>query len=61
MTATFEISIPDLEGAVEALVDRAAAGETILLTRDGQPVAYIGPLPRYPDRGFGILDPEIEA
>jgi antitoxin (DNA-binding transcriptional repressor) of toxin-antitoxin stability system len=53
----FEISVLHVEDFIEELVTRAEAGETIILTRDGKPVACIGPATTiYPDRGFGVLD-----
>jgi antitoxin (DNA-binding transcriptional repressor) of toxin-antitoxin stability system len=63
----FEISIPNVEDFFEDLIAQAEAGETIILTRDGQPVACIPPVSAqkpavYPDRGFGISnDPAFEA
>jgi antitoxin (DNA-binding transcriptional repressor) of toxin-antitoxin stability system len=56
-----EISDAGAEMEFEALVARAAAGETIIITRDGRPVARLYALPIYPDRGFGALDPKSEA
>ena len=61
MTKKFQISVADAEAELDALLDRAEAGETIIITRDGQPVASLSPLPAkkpcvYPDRGFGISD-----
>jgi prevent-host-death family protein len=60
--AEFQISIADAEADFDAVLARVEAGETIILTRDGQPVVCITPPPVYSDRGFGILDdPASEA
>lgn len=41
-----EVSIRDLRNHGGEVVDRAAAGERIVITRDGKPVAELHPLPR---------------
>ena len=57
MTKTLsEISIEVAEAELDTIIDRVEAGETIVITRDGQPVASIRPLSIYPDRGFGVPD-----
>jgi antitoxin (DNA-binding transcriptional repressor) of toxin-antitoxin stability system len=61
MAKYFEIEIPNVEDFVEGLVAQAEAGEIVILTRNGEPVACITPAV-YPNRGFGALtDPESEA
>jgi antitoxin (DNA-binding transcriptional repressor) of toxin-antitoxin stability system len=43
------------------IVARVEAGETIIVTRDGKPIAYLRPAV-YPDCGFGVPDdPTSEA
>ncbi|QIJ74321.1 type II toxin-antitoxin system prevent-host-death family antitoxin [Methylobacterium sp. NI91] len=44
------VSVADAEGRLRDLVRRAQAGETIVLTREGQPVARIEPIRPAPDR-----------
>lgn len=41
-----EVSIRDLRNHGGDIVDRAARGETITITRDGRPVAELRPLSR---------------
>ena len=41
-----EASIRDLRNRGGELVDRVAGGEHIVVTRDGEPVAELRPLPR---------------
>jgi len=40
-----EISIAKAKAGFAALVDRAEKGEQIIVTRNGRPVACLGPLP----------------
>ena len=40
-----EISIAEAKAKFAALVSRAEAGEQIVVTRNGRPVACLGPLP----------------
>lgn len=57
-----EISIAQAKAGFAALVARAEAGEQIVVTRNGQPVACLGPLPQtklpvYGDlRGLWVAD-----
>ncbi|HEV2544029.1 MAG TPA: type II toxin-antitoxin system prevent-host-death family antitoxin [Methylobacterium sp.] len=44
------VSVADAEDRLRDLVRRAQAGETIVLTREGQPVARIEPIQPAPDR-----------
>src|SRR6202166_2594721 len=59
---TGEISIAKGKARFAALIDRAEAGEQIIITRNGRPVACVGPLPAkkpiiYGDlRGLQISD-----
>jgi antitoxin (DNA-binding transcriptional repressor) of toxin-antitoxin stability system len=39
------ISVSDLRDDTEAVLRRVEAGETLIVQRDGQAVAQIGPLP----------------
>jgi prevent-host-death family protein len=41
-----EIAVGDLRDRAEELVDRAAGGELITITRGGDPVALLGPARR---------------
>jgi prevent-host-death family protein len=40
-----EVSIAEAKAKLAALVSRAEAGEQIVVTRNGRPVACLGPLP----------------
>ena len=51
-----QMSIAEVEAELDAGLDRAASGEFIIITRDGRPVACVGPIAIYADRGFGIPD-----
>jgi prevent-host-death family protein len=69
------VSLYDAKTNLSALVDRAAAGEEIVITKNGVPQARIGPLPslggeRVPAGALGLTyvaedfdgaDPQIEA
>jgi prevent-host-death family protein len=54
------MSIEDVEADLDAVLARVEAGETIIVTRDGKPVACLTPPTArplvYADRGFGIAD-----
>lgn len=41
-----EINPTDAEARLGALLDRVDAGESILITRNGRPVALLSPVPR---------------
>lgn len=43
-----EATIRELRNQGAAVIDRVLAGETITITRDGEPVAELRPLPRRP-------------
>lgn len=43
-----EVSIRELRNQGGAVVDRVSRGETVTVTRDGQPVAELRPVPRKP-------------
>ena len=50
-----EISIAKAKAGFAALVARAEAGEQIVVTRNGRPVACLGPLPAKKPIVFGDL------
>jgi prevent-host-death family protein len=49
------ISVAQAKSEFAALVARAEAGETIIVTRSGRPVACLGPLPRRQPIKYGEL------
>jgi prevent-host-death family protein len=58
------VGIRELRNQVAAVVRRAAAGERVVVTVDGRPVAQLGPLEPEPGRltlddlaAAGLLDP----
>jgi prevent-host-death family protein len=53
MNAT--VSVAQAKARFAALVARAEAGEKIVVTRSGRPVACIGPLPEHPPIKYGEL------
>ena len=50
-----EISIAKAKSGFAALVARAEAGEQIVVTRNGRPVACLGPLPKKKPIVYGDL------
>jgi len=60
------VELGDSEGELAQLVDQAARGEEIVITRDGEPVAQIIPLQRKKPREFGsgkgmfIMHPDFD-
>jgi prevent-host-death family protein len=70
-----QISLDDATTRLSSLVDRAAAGEEVLIAKNGVPLARLGPLPtarqaRVPANALGVsviaedfdaVDPEIVA
>jgi len=54
MDGRSHVGIRELRNNVAAVVRRAAGGERILITSDGQPVAMLGPVE--PDAGGITLD-----
>ena len=50
-----EVSIARAKAGFAALVARAEAGEQIVVTRNGRPVACLGPLPAKKPMVFGDL------
>lgn len=50
-----EVSIAKAKAEFAALVSRAEAGEQIIVTRNGRPVACLGPLPAKRPVIFGDL------
>jgi len=60
-----EVSIRDLRNHGGEVVDRVAAGERVIITRDGRPIAELRPLPRPPLAGSVVRErwsrlPEID-
>jgi prevent-host-death family protein len=49
------LSVVEAKERLECLVSRAEAGETIIVTRDGRPVATLGPLPQPRPIKYGYL------
>jgi prevent-host-death family protein len=54
-TMTQAVNIAEAKAKLSALVDRAAAGEEIILSRAGRPVARLMPLAERAPRQPGIL------
>lgn len=50
-----EVSIAKAKAEFAALIARAEAGEQIIVTRNGRPVACVGPLPAKKPIVFGDL------
>lgn len=50
-----EVSIAKAKAEFAALVSRAEAGEQIIVTRNGRPVACLGPLPKKKPIVYGDL------
>jgi prevent-host-death family protein len=50
-----EVSIAEAKAKFAALVSRAEAGEEIVVTRNGRPVACLGPLPAKKPIVYGDL------
>ncbi len=48
MAAVGEATIRDLRNHGGEVIDRVRAGERVTITRDGEPVAELRPLPRRP-------------
>jgi len=49
------VSVAEAKSQFAALVARAEAGESIIVTRSGRPVACLGPLPVRPPIKYGEL------
>lgn len=50
-----DVTIRDLRNRGGDIVDRAATGERVTITRDGTPVAELRPLPRPPLDAAAVL------
>ena len=50
------VSIAEAKARFAALVNRARSGEKIIVTRDGKPVACLGPVPQQEEVEFGDLE-----
>jgi prevent-host-death family protein len=48
------ISVAETKARLSELLDRAAAGEAIVVTRSGKPIARIAPLASREPRPFGV-------
>jgi prevent-host-death family protein len=57
------VSVQDLQGSLDALLDRVESGEPLVVVRDGRPVAVLQPLPRGPvePRPFGLCAGEFQV
>jgi prevent-host-death family protein len=51
-----EVSVRDLRNRGGEILNRVADGETLTVTRDGDPVAELRPLPRRPLRAELLLE-----
>lgn len=49
-----KISVAETKARLSELLDRAAAGEEIVITRSGKPIARIAPLASREPRPFGV-------
>jgi prevent-host-death family protein len=48
------VSVAETKARLSALLDRAAAGEEIIVTRSGKPIARLAPLAERSPRPFGV-------
>lgn len=60
------VSIRELRNSGGEVIARVAGGETLLVTRDGEPVARVTPLPRRPASAEGLQErrrclPRVDA
>ena len=46
-------SVAETKNSLSSLLDKAAAGEEVIITRHGRPIAEIKPLPAQPVRSRG--------
>lgn len=53
---TAEVAVRDLRNHGGAILNRLAGGETLTVTRDGDPVAELRPLPRRPLQAGLLLE-----
>ncbi len=53
---TAEVAVRDLRNHGGKILDRVAGGETLTVTRDGDPVAELRPLPRRPLQAGLLLE-----
>lgn len=51
-----EVTIRDLRNRGGDVLDRISRGETLIVTRDGHPVAELRPLPRQPAKASVLLE-----
>ena len=57
-----KVNVYDAKTNLSRLLDRAAAGEEIVITRHGRPVAKLGPIrPRKKPRKLGTMKGEIKV
>jgi prevent-host-death family protein len=55
LSTSTTVSVAQAKSRFAALVSRAEAGETIVVTRSGRAVACLGPLPRRQPINYGEL------
>lgn len=48
-----EVGVHEAKSTLSDLIRRVAAGEEVTITRSGEPVARLVPIPRHPHRTFG--------
>jgi prevent-host-death family protein len=53
---TAQVAVRDLRNHGGAILDRVASGETLTVTRDGDPVAELRPIPRRPLQAGLLLE-----
>lgn len=51
-----EVGVRDLRNHGGEILNRVAGGETMTVTRDGDPIAELRPLPRRPLKSARLLD-----
>jgi prevent-host-death family protein len=54
MMTKYTVNVAEAKARLSALIDRAAAGEEIILSRAGRPVARLVPLAERPPRQPGV-------
>lgn len=53
MGLMLEVGVHEAKSTLSELLRRVAAGEEVTITRSGEPVAMLVPVPRRADRTFG--------
>jgi prevent-host-death family protein len=54
-----EVAVRDLRNRGGEILERVAAGEAMIVTRDGHPIAELRPLARRPLQASLLLHPEL--